>query len=463
MIAAVAAGHPATADAGLEILAEGGTAADAAVAASLASCVAETVMTGLLGGGHAVYHDAASGTVRNLDFFVSVPGLGVPQREPEVVDLEVPFGEELVHYSVGPATCAVPGLPAGLDALWRAHGRLPWERLVEPARRIARAGAVLPPAHAACLAMLGAVFTMHEGARIYAPEGRLLGAGGVVAQPGIARALDTVAEEGAGAVYGGSIGEALLELSEERGGLITRDDLRAYRAEWRDPVEVEYHGVRVLTRGGLSTVAQVLARLPRLAARTAAERVVHLTDALTGFADRDGHTTNTVTVDADGNVCVLTSTLGLGSGDWVPGFDLHLNSMLGEVDLAVAPLVPGKRMESMTAPLVGLDAAGRPVLAAGAAGGTRIPTALVRVVAGIVDEGLSPQDAVDRPRFHPAGGLVNAEPGVPEEGLAELERRGWAVRRWPALHHYFGGVSAVTRGGAAGDPRRDGAARVLDA
>ena len=66
--AGVAAGHPATAAAGVEILADGGGAADAAVAAGLASCVAETVMTGLLGGGHAVYYDAASGTARNLDW-----------------------------------------------------------------------------------------------------------------------------------------------------------------------------------------------------------------------------------------------------------------------------------------------------------------------------------------------------------------------------------------------------------
>ena len=70
---AVAAGHPATASAGAEVLAAGGNAADAAVAASLVSCVAETLMTGLLGGGHAIYYDAASGTVRNLDCFVSVP------------------------------------------------------------------------------------------------------------------------------------------------------------------------------------------------------------------------------------------------------------------------------------------------------------------------------------------------------------------------------------------------------
>jgi len=125
VIAAVAAGHPTTADAGLEVLAEGGTAADAAVAAGFASCVAETVMTGLLGGGHAIYFDAASGRARALDCFVAVPsGTGAPMAE-----LRVPFGEELVHYAIGASSCAVPGVPAGLDALWREHGRLPWPRV----------------------------------------------------------------------------------------------------------------------------------------------------------------------------------------------------------------------------------------------------------------------------------------------------------------------------------------------
>src|SRR5213083_740425 len=94
----VAAGHPATTAAGLEILQEGGTAADAAVAASLASCVAETVMTGLLGGAHAIYWDAEAGLARNLDCFVAVPsGAGA-----ELLDLEVQFGEQVVHYAVGP-------------------------------------------------------------------------------------------------------------------------------------------------------------------------------------------------------------------------------------------------------------------------------------------------------------------------------------------------------------------------
>ena len=99
MRAAVAAGHPATVAAGIEILEEGGNAADAAVAASLASCVAETVMTGLLGGGHATV--CWGGRTRTLDFFVAVPGLGSEPREVALTHLEVPFGTELIHYAVG--------------------------------------------------------------------------------------------------------------------------------------------------------------------------------------------------------------------------------------------------------------------------------------------------------------------------------------------------------------------------
>jgi gamma-glutamyltranspeptidase/glutathione hydrolase len=97
-------------------------------------------------------------------------------------------------------------------------------------------------------------------------------------------------------------------------------------------------------------------------------------------------------------------------------------------------------------------------LALGAAGGTRLRTALITVALGVLDEGLSPQDAVDRPRVHPAGELVNAEPGVDEDGLSALESRGLRVRRWNERHHYFGGVSAIGAAGAAADPRRSGLA-----
>ncbi len=459
---AVAAGHPATADAGLEILAEGGTAADAAVAASLASCVAEGLMTGLLGGGHAIYWDAAGERAQNLDFFVSVPGLGGDAgREWHMEQIGVPFGEELIHYAIGPATCGIPGVPAGLDALWRAHGRLPWARLLEPALRLARGGAVLTSAHAACLVMLAPVFTMSDGARIYSPRGDLLQAGELVQQPGLVHALDLLADEGGASAYGGTIGRTLLALSEQLGGAITRADLETYEAVWREPLRRGYLDGVVLTRGGLSEVPPTLARLPQLAGLEPAARLIALTEALAGFPDADGHTTNTVTADAAGNVCVLTTTLGLGSGDWLPGLDLQLNSMLGETDLVRGPLVPGERMESMTAPLLAFDAAGQLVFAGGAAGGTRIRTALVGVLAGVLDEGVAVEEAVMTPRCHPAGRVLNAEPEIDEQGLAVLEKRGWSVRRWETQHHYFGGVSAVTPNGAAGDPRRDGAARIL--
>ena len=77
--------------------------------------------------------------------------------------------------------------------------------------------------------------------------------------------------------------------------------------------------------------------------------------------------------------------------------------------------------------------------------------------------GLAPSAAIERPRFHPADSVLNAEPGVDEEALSELEADGWQVRRWASLHHYFGGVSAIGRAGAAGDPRRSGVGLALGA
>jgi gamma-glutamyltranspeptidase / glutathione hydrolase len=456
MQAAVAAGHPATVAAGIEVLDEGGSAADAAVAAVLASCVAETVMTGLLAGGHAIHYDASSGRVQNLDCFVAVPGLGAERREPELIHLDVPFGAELVHYAVGPASCAVPGLPAGLEALWREQGKVPWARLVEPAIKLARDGVAFPPAHAACLAMLAPVMTMNEGGRIYAPHGKLLQAGDRLEQPGLVTALEALAADST-SVYRGSIGERLIALSDERGGLLTRADLASYEAQWNEPVELDYLGARLLTRGGLSGLPETVPRLPRLGGLGETERVLALVEVLAMDRDAYGETTNVAVVDNNGNACVVTSSLGLGSGDFLPGLDLHLNSMLGETDLIRAALEPGDRMLSMMAPTIVLDGDGLS-LAAGAAGGTRLRTALLGVIAGILDEGLLADAAVTRPRFHPAPEVINAEPGVDEGALAELERRGRTVRRWPAPHHYFGGVSVVSRSGAAGDPRRSGEA-----
>ncbi|HET9674932.1 MAG TPA: gamma-glutamyltransferase, partial [Gaiellaceae bacterium] len=307
MRAGVAAGHPATCEAGVEILEDGGAAADAAVAACLASCVAETVMTGLLGGGHAIYWDAAAGRARNLDCFVVVPS----GPRGAMTELQVPFGEELVHYAVGAASCGVPGLPAGLDVLWREHGRMPWARLVEPALRLASAGVPMPPAHVRCLEMLAPVLTLDAGARIYSPGGRLLRDGELLDQPGLVRALELVRDEGAGTVYRGTIAELLLAFCDSRGGSLTRTDLGLYGARWTEPVEVQVRGRSFLTRGGLSGVAATLRRLPESDGER--DRVLALVRTLDAPADVCGDTTNLTVVDRDGNACVVTTSLGLGS------------------------------------------------------------------------------------------------------------------------------------------------------
>ncbi len=453
----IAAGHPATAEAGAEVLAEGGTAADAAVAASLASCAAEVVMTGLAGGGHALWWGEETGEATLLDFFVAVPGLGREPQGVELTQLQVPFGTELVHYAVGIGSCAVPGVPAGLDALWRRHGRLPWARLVEPAIRIAREGVRMPPAHAACLAMLAPVLTMREGAGLFAPGGNLLAPGDELRQPGLARALELLADEGGRSFYVGSLAGSLLELMDERGGLVTPEDLAAYRPRWCAPAQVRYGGRRVLTRGGLARLVPALERLPPLRGLASSDRALALVRALAGD-DAEGHTTNLVAVDAEGNACALTTSLGLGSGDFLRGLEVHLNSMLGEADLLVGSLEPGERMASMMAPCAVVDDAGLE-LVGGAAGGTRLRSALTQVLAAILDEDLEPQEAVDRPRLHPAGDVIHLEPGFGEETVRALENQGKVVKLWPGRHHFFGGVSVASRSGAAADPRRSGAVR----
>ena len=449
----------------MRILQEGGSAADAAVAASLASCVAETVMTGLAGGGHAIWFDAASGEAQLLDFFVTVPRRHPDRPVAPLEDVGIPFGNEIVHYQVGIASCAVPGVPAGLDELWRSHGKLAWGQLVEPALELARSGVPMPYAHAECLAMLAPVMTLREGALIYAPGGELLRTGDRLEQQGLANALELLRDEGGRTFYDGTIAETLLALMQEREGPVSREDLEAYEPLWLEPVETDYLGYRVCTRGGLSQLVTTLSALPSLRGTGAAERALTLARVLeappySGQGEQIGDTTNLVAVDAEGNACVLTTSLGLGSGDFLPGLDVHLNSMLGEIDLQVRPLEPGARMESMMSPTLVLDDEGL-AIAAGSAGGTRLRPALVQVLSGIVDEGLDPQEAVDRPRLHSAGEIVRIEPGFADEALAALEEAGYDVRRFSALHHYFGGVSLLARSGGAADPRRSGAALTL--
>ena len=147
----------------------------------------------------------------------------------------------------------------------------------------------------------------------------------------------------------------------------------------------------------------------------------------------------------------------------VPGTGMHLNNMMGEEDLNPGGFhehPPGARVPSMMAPTVVLRE-GRPEIALGSAGSNRIRSAIVQTIAAVVDGGMAAQAAVDSPRVHVEGPLVDAEPGVDEEALAALGARDWQVKRWHERNLYFGGVQAVVRGPPArsrggGDPRRGG-------
>ena len=459
----VAAHHAVTADAALEILEDGGSAADAAVAAILASGVAETLLTTLLGGGHGIYYEAATGDITLIDFFVTIPGVNreVPPGT-SLLDgigrtVNIVFESEPIPYEIGCETAGVPGVPGGCHTIWERWGRLPWPRLVEPALAAVRQGVTLLSTHEVVLEMMSPAYTLDRGAELFAPGGRLLAAGDTLQQPGIEHFLGVLAAEGARSMYEGELAEDLLALCRERGGLIEREDLTGYEVLLERPTPVRYVGADVFTRRGLSALAPTLAALPDLGVLTPGDRALALAAAFEGDLE-PGETTNLAVVDADGNACVVTTSIGIGSGDWL--HDVHLNSMLGENYLRPPDPKPGDRMGSMMSPTIAIAADG-PMLAVGAAGGSRITGALTQVVAGVLSEGRTVAEAIERPRMHRVGEAVMLEPDFEDEGAIALATAGYEIRRFETRHHFFGGVSGVGRQTLAADSRRDGASRPL--
>jgi len=468
MVAGVAAGHPDTARLGLSVLAAGGSAADAAVAAVLASCVSESIYTGIGGGGFATYYEAATGTVTGLDFFCTFPGLDGDVDPAPMVSIDVLFGAVPVPYSIGASSVAVPGVPAGCGELHRRWGRLPWHRVVEPAIELARSGVALPPAQADSLITVAPALLPGIGASIYARDGKLLEGGDLLHHPGLDAALTILADDGPDAFYTGRVGRLMVDTVRAEGGALGPRDLADYRV-LSVPVErASLGGPRAHARHDLSgTIATIDALPATVADLKPDDRAVALARALLAIGPQKlGDTTNISVVDADSNACVVTTTLGIGAGVWLPDLGVHLNSMLGEGELIVGEPTPGTRMSSNMCPMVVLDERGL-VLAAGSAGGSRIRSALVQTLVNVLLDGDDPATAIDSPRFHPVdegdGGppLVHVEPGFPRDQVAALAAAGFAVNEWDRTSPYFGGVSAVGRTAAAGDPRRGGVGLLL--
>lgn len=453
----VAAGNPVTAEVGAEILREGGTAADAAVAMVLASCVAETVFTGLGGGGFATYYDAGTGEVTCLDFFVAVPGIG-GRRSVQPLEIAIDFGGQLVPYATGASTVAVPGLPAGVEAMHQRWGRLDWAAVVAPAIGHAERGVAFAPLHSKVLATVAPAMLIGEGRRVYAdPAGNILAGGATLLHPGLDNALRHLRDEGAAAFYSGPIGAAMVAAIGDQGDL-GEADLAAYEVVETTPRQVDFADHQVVARG--TDLDDLLGSLAGVELHDDLGLLARgLVRSLRMHAKR-GDTTSLAVVDGSGNACAVTTSLGLSSGIWLADLGIHLNSMMGEGELVRGDESPGRRMGSMMSPLVALRD-GVPALVAGAAGGSRIRSALLQVLVNVLHRGMTVPDAIRTPRLNPVLDRVHVEPGVPEEVVAAIEATDEVVH-WPALDSYFGGVAAIGLSGPGADPRRGGDVRRLD-
>ncbi|WP_153503274.1 gamma-glutamyltransferase [Cumulibacter manganitolerans] len=459
----VAAGHPATAATGIDVLEAGGNAVDVAVAMMLTSCVAETVYTGLGGGGFATVYDAASGEVACVDFFVAIPGLSGRPPGP-TVPVTIRFGGQLLPYAIGAASAAVPGVPRGAAHLHERWGSLSWDAVCRPAIEAARHGVVLTREHKLTLDSIWPCMGMGFGDRVHRrPDGAIVTAGDTLRIPNLWKALERLRVDGPDAFYSGDVAHAMLH-AFGRDGAIDPEDLAAYRVLDTVPRVSEVRGGRVHARG--DDLDDLLGTLERLEASGSAGEAWSTPRAATALvgALRAGalrtETTNLVACDTDGNVCVITTSLGLGAGVWVPEYGLHPNSMLGEGELIRPGALPGSRMGSMMSPLIITDDDG-PVLAAGAAGGSRIRSSLAQVLLGVLAGGRPVQEAISAPRLNPVDDLVRIEPGFAHEVIAELRAAGERLVVSEMRHPYFGGVSAISRTGAGADPRRGGVAVTL--
>src|SRR4051812_27937089 len=134
----VAAGHPATAEAGKQILEAGGNAVDAAIAAAFAGCVSEPLLTGLGAGGYMLIHDAKTQKQDLLDFTVVMPGKNLGRKPAKLTPTPVDFGGTIQMFHGGHSAVGVPGFVAGLCAAHKKYGSLPLSELIKPAEIIAK-------------------------------------------------------------------------------------------------------------------------------------------------------------------------------------------------------------------------------------------------------------------------------------------------------------------------------------
>lgn len=480
----IAAGTRIAADAGIAVAREGGNAVDAALAAMVVSMCTDTgIMSPGAGGFVTVWPGDGEPVV--IDGFAEMPGRGLAADRfgESVWEVVFDYGGE-TRQRIGYGSVATPGAFAGLALASERFGRLPWSRLLQPAIEWVEQGFPLTGGAAEFLAFTHeAIYTWHADSNriLHRDDGSPLQEGDMVHVPGLADSLRLIAEEGAGTLYGGSLGQTIANGVLANGGRLSLADLKSYRPVVREPVWAHLADWSVATNpppavGGACLAAMLLV-LDRLGAGSSAAAAAHnlvtaqhaaldyraqrLDGARENLADEVERlldlahagapelleapsTSHVSAVDADGLACAVTASAGYGSGAMVEGTGFWLNNSLGEIDLhtkGLTGVAPGARLASNMAPSVARREDGA-VIAIGSPGASRITTAIAQVLWNFAARGMPISDAVMYPRLHvelfPQQRNIAYEPDLPVVPMAGLSPRPFAKRSM-----YFGGVQAA--------------------
>jgi gamma-glutamyltranspeptidase/glutathione hydrolase len=242
-------------DAGSEIIGAGGNAVDAAVAVGFALAVTYPVAGNVGGGGFMVIR-MADGRTAAIDYREVAP---LAAHRNMYLDVQGnPTDESIVGYRAS----GVPGAVAGMAAALAKYGTMSLREVLQPAIRLARDGFTVDSSLHLSLASSRAYLARFDAKDVFYPDGRPLAVGSTFRQPALARTLEMIAERGPAAFYDGPVGDSLVAAMQRGGGIISREDLRRYKAEWRTPIRSSYRGYTLFSMppassGGV-TIAETL-------------------------------------------------------------------------------------------------------------------------------------------------------------------------------------------------------------
>lgn len=494
---AISGGHPSTVWAAEEIFRQGGNAFDAGIAAYAASWIAEPCMSGAGGGGFAMARESG-GDKRLFDFFCRTPLIRTDNPKPDFFPVTVDFGDEQEDFYVGMASIAAPGAVAGIWCLIEQYATLPARVLLEPAVKLAREGVKINAFQLYDFQLLESIIRLDKrGREIFLKDDMLKGEGEYLFFPDKGAFLEALGREGPDPFYRGELAREVSNTSAERGGHIGFDDFQHYKVFQCKPLAFPYSKSRIYTNAFPSTGGALMAvyldeQQKRLQESKSPEGSLveaavycqkmaksreHLTEELlrrfgdsavneeqSGPMGRAG-TTHMNCVDSEGNGISISSSLGEGSGYFIPGTDIQLNNMLGEAALFPDGLNSwdvGIRLSSMMSPTCIENKAEREFTMLGSGGAGRIPYVIGQVIAHMSGGGLSLREAIEQPRMHLHGGKLNIEPGYRIPDFPEGHH--FALRKWKKQSLYFGGVHGVRYANgtltAHADHRREGVSAV---